>query len=363
MSEVVKTPSVLMVGPSLTSRGGMATVEKQLVDCLPREGIDVDFLSTYEDASKLRKAFVAIRAYLAFCRNVDRYDIVHVHMASRASYERKAIFIRHASKRGKRVIIHHHGAEFGTWYDAELNDAKKTEIRDVFARADGVIVLSEEWLDWFTARGFCVDSFIVMHNAVSMPEASCSPGLHQDILFLGRLDERKSPDVLMRAAMKTLEEHPESRLVFGGDGLLERYKALALDLGIDQRCEFLGWTTGEDKEQLFQRAGVYCLPSKNEGMPMSVLEAMAHGIPTVATPVGGVPQIIDDGGNGFIIPVDDEAALSSILCRLADSSELRSMIGNAGRKTVKRGFNIERNVVKLAELYRRLAYSERGVDG
>lgn len=351
MSEIVKTPSVLMVGPSLTSRGGMATVEKQLVDCLPREGINVDFLSTYEDASKLRKAFVAIKAYFAFCRNVDRYDIVHVHMASRASYERKAIFIRHASKRGKKVIIHHHGAEFGAWYDAELNDAKRTEIRDVFAKADGVIVLSEEWLDWFTARGFRVNSFIVMHNVVSMPKTFCSPGLHQDILFLGRLDERKSPDVLMRAAMKMLEEHPESRLIFGGDGFVERYKSLARELGIEQQCEFLGWITGEEKERLFHRAGIYCLPSKNEGMPMSVLEAMAHGIPTVATPVGGVPQIIENGNNGFIVQVDDESALSSVLCKLADSSELRSMIGDAGRKTVECNFNIKRNIVDLVGMY------------
>lgn len=352
MSKILKKPSVLMVGPSLSSRGGMATVECQLMERLPDEGVRVDFLSTYVDAGKLKKAFVALKAYFAFCRCLDDYDIIHVHMASRASYERKAVFVRRALRSGKKVIIHHHGGEFSVWFDNELSESKRTEVRELFSKAGAVIVLSEEWLEWFNARGFRIDSFVVMHNAVSVPEVACSPGSNQDILFLGRLDVRKSPDVLLRAAIKMLNEHPGSKLIFGGDGYLERYEALARELGIEERCEFLGWITGEDKEQLFCRAGVFCLPSKNEGMPMSVLEAMAHGIPTIATPVGGVPQIIENGVNGYIIPVDDATALSAVLCKLADLPELRSTVGEAGRKTVEHGFNIERNVVELDRLYK-----------
>ena len=148
-----------------------------------------------------------------------------------------------------------------------------------------------------------------------------------------------------------LEQHPDAKLLFGGDGYPERYGALARELGIADRCEFLGWITGEDKERLFERAGIYCLPSKNEGMPMSVLEAMAHGVPTIATPVGGVPQVIEDGVNGYLMPVDDEARLSELLCNLMDSQDLRASIGFAGRETISDRFNIERNVEELVRLY------------
>ena len=148
-----------------------------------------------------------------------------------------------------------------------------------------------------------------------------------------------------------LEQHPDAKLLFGGDGYPERYGALARELGIADRCEFLGWITGEDKERLFERAGIYCLPSKNEGMPMSVLEAMAHGVPTIATPVGGVPQVIEDGVNGYLMPVDDEARLSELLCNLMDSRDLRMSIGSAGRQTISDHFNIERNVEELVRLY------------
>ena len=148
-----------------------------------------------------------------------------------------------------------------------------------------------------------------------------------------------------------LKQHPDAKLLFGGDGYPERYEALARELGIAERCEFLGWISGEDKERLFERAGVYCLPSKNEGMPMSVLEAMAHGVPTIATPVGGVPQVIEDGVNGYLMPVDDEERLSELLCALMDSQDLRARIGAAGRSTISNHFSIECNVEELVRLY------------
>lgn len=84
---------------------------------------------------------------------------------------------------------------------------------------------------------------------------------------------------------------------------------------------------------------------------MSVLEAMAHGVPTIATPVGGVPQVIEDGVNGYLMPVDDEARLSELLCNLMDSRDLRMSIGSAGRQTISDHFNIERNVEELVRLY------------
>ncbi|MFR3452518.1 MAG: glycosyltransferase family 4 protein [Collinsella sp.] len=270
-----------------------------------------------------------------FPGHLDAYDIIHVHMASRASYERKAVFIRRALKSGKKVIIHHHGGEFGVWFDEELSELKRNEVRSLFAKADVVIVLSEEWLSWFDSRGFCTNSYIVMHNAVAVPEEPCSPCSHQDVLFLGRLDANKSPDVLLRASRRMLEEHPGSKLLFAGDGFPDRYEALARELGIAERCEFLGWITGEDKEGLLPGQGAYrpaIQKRRHAGMSV-LLRPWLTVFPTVATPVGGVPQVIEDGVNGYIIPVGDESTLSAVLCRLAGSPSLRFEIGSAGRNT------------------------------
>ena len=347
-------PRVLMIGPSLDSRGGMATVERQLMERLSGTGVEARFISTYDDCGKAKKAVIAFAAYAGFSRALGGADIVHAHMASRGSYERKALFLRKAISEGRKTVIHLHGGEFGVWFDEELAGRKRDEIKTLFSSVDAVIVLSEEWEEWMRSRGFAPKRLVVMHNAVPVPRRSCSPCSHQGVLFLGRLDARKSPDVLLRASRAMLEQHPDAKLVFGGDGYPERYEALARELGIVERCEFLGWITGDDKERLFERAGVYCLPSKNEGMPMSVLEAMAHGVPTIATPVGGMPQVIEDGVNGYMMPVDDEERLSGLLCKLMDSQDLRASIGSAGRATISEHFSIERNVEELVRLYREL---------
>lgn len=347
-------PSVLMIGPSLASRGGMATVESQLMGHLPSEDIDVEFLTTYDDVSQLRKGLIALKAYGHYCKILGKFDIVHVHMASRASYSRKSLFIRRAFEMGKKVIIHVHGSEFGVWFDNELDESGRNDVRGLFENADVVVVLSEEWLEWFDSRGFSMDDYVVMHNAVSLPEEPCFPCSHRDVLFLGRLDARKSPDVLLRASKKMLTEHPETKLIFGGDGYPERYEALARELDIAEHCEFLGWITGEEKEALFRRAGVYCLPSKNEGMPMSVLEAMAHGLPVVATPVGGVPQVIANGIDGYIVPIGDVESLSRVLCDLADDSAKRGSMGAEARNKIADSFNLDDNVKVLAAMYRKL---------
>lgn len=141
------------------------------------------------------------------------------------------------------------------------------------------------------------------------------------------------------------------KVVFGGDGEVEKNKRLAEELGIADRCEFHGWVTGDEREALFERAAVYCLPSKNEGLPMSVLEAMAHGIPTVATAVGGVPQVIEDGISGFLIDVDDIESLAQKISSLLGDSMLRKSVGIASRDVVVRSFGVDRSIEQLLVLY------------
>ena len=176
---IASKPRVLMIGPSLYSRGGMATVERQLMERLPDMGIQARFISTYDDCGKAKKVAMALSAYASFCRALKDADIVHVHMASRGSYERKALFLKKAISRGKKTVIHLHGAEFGVWFDDETVGKKRQEIKNLFSSADAVIVLSEEWKEWLISRGFAPKKLVAMHNAVPVPVQSCSPYAHQ----------------------------------------------------------------------------------------------------------------------------------------------------------------------------------------
>ena len=343
-----------MVGPDLSLHGGIVSVVQGYLDGGLPEACDAfKYLGTGVGHSKLGKSFAFSRALARYAMTMPSYDIVHLHISARGSYRRKSIMARIAHKAGKRVILHDHDGEFKKAFE-ESDDAYRRDVRETFGIADRVVVLSEEWRDYF-AENVCDPGKIdVVYNGVKVPDKPCSPCSRQDVLFLGRLDARKSPDVLLRASREVLDCFPDTKIVFGGDGEVEKNKQLAEELGIADRCEFHGWVAGDKREALFERAAVYCLPSKNEGMPMSVLEAMARGIPSIATSVGGIPQVIRDGVNGYLMPVDDESKLSGLLCTLMGSKDLRLSIGRAGRSTISGKFNVERNVDAIVQLYKEL---------
>lgn len=345
---------ILMVGPDLSLHGGIVSVvQGYLSGGLPEACDGFEYLGTGVGSSKLGKSIAFARALTRYAKAMPSYDIVHLHISARGSYKRKSIMARMAHKAGKYVILHDHDGEFEKAFE-EGGDAYRRDVRKTFGIADRVVVLSEEWRDYFAENVCDSEKIVIVHNGVKVPAEPCSPCSHQDILFLGRLDARKSPDVLLRASRQVLERFPGTKVVFGGDGEVEKNKALAEELGIANHCEFHGWVSGAEREGLFARAAVYCLPSKNEGLPMSVLEAMARGIPTVATPVGGVPQVIEDGVSGFLVDVDDVDALSDRLNILLDKPGLRENVGAASRNTVARFFNVGGSIKQLLALYRAL---------
>lgn len=348
--------NVLMIGPDLKAQGGMATVEQNIFDAVRARGGHAEFVSTYAEGGKASKFVIAARAYARYMRMLRNCDLVHVHMASRGSYERKKIFIRTAFKRGLPVVLHLHGSEFGVWFSSECTDMKRDEIRATFKACAKVIVLSEEWRAYIVENEICDPTrIVVLHNSVYLPEKNTTDYACKQVLFLGRLGERKSPDTLLRAAVSVLESHPDATFVFGGDGDIERYRALASELGIGARCSFTGWVTGEERERLFDRSSIFCLPSRNEGMPMSALEAMAHGLATIATPVGGVPQVIEDGVDGLMVTVGDHEALAKALCSLMDDVEMRKRVGRMGREKVRERFSMNTYLSKVIEIYEGVA--------
>lgn len=343
-----------MVGPDRSLRGGIVSVVDGYFEAgLQDRCAGLDYHSTGVGTNLLTKSIAFARSLSTYKKVVDNYDIVHLHISAKGSYKRKSIMAGIAERRGKKVILHEHSGEFARDFEAG-DDAYRDGVRKTFQGADCVVVLSEEWRDYF-AENVCNGSrIVVIHNGVRVPSKACAPSSHQDVLFLGRLDANKSPDVLMRASKKALAAFPEMKLLFGGDGDIEQYKALASELGIEGKCEFLGWVSGDDKERLFQRAGIYCLPSKNEAMPMSVLEAMAHGVPTISTSVGGVPQIITNGVDGLLMDVDDSDGLANMLLDLEGDRDRRAKLGGAGRLKIRERFSIEAAIDELVDVYRKL---------
>ncbi len=150
------------------------------------------------------------------------------------------------------------------------------------------------------------------------------------------------------AALPADAERPV--ILVAGDGAERpRIEQLARELGVAQQLRFLGFRT--DVTDLLAASDFFVLPSFTEGLPLSVLEAMAQRLAVIVTPVGGVPELIDDGVNGILVPVKDVAALTAALERLVGDAENRSRIAEAGFQRVSEQFSFDGMIDNYQDLY------------
>jgi len=176
-------------------------------------------------------------------------------------------------------------------------------------------------------------------------EARHALGLDADGPVLGvvaYLRPDKGHAVLLSAMPRVLQAHPTCSLLVVGDGPeRERLQALAGRLGIDASVRFVGLR--EDVPSVLCALDAFCLPSvRNEGVPQSVLQASAAGLPVVSTAVGGIPEAVVDHVTGFVVPPGDADLLANALQLLISDPELRRRLGEAGRRHVAASFSVSR---------------------
>jgi glycosyltransferase involved in cell wall biosynthesis len=174
------------------------------------------------------------------------------------------------------------------------------------------------------------------------------------IVYSGRLAAVKRVDWLIEAAIPVLHNNPMAALYIVGDGEERgRLEELARATGTD-RVRFVGWA--DSIADWYAAADVVALGSRWEGTPLSVIEAMATGRAVVCTEVGGIRDIVTDGENGIVVPVNDQAAMTAALELLVRNENLREKMGCAAQNVASR-FSAERLVSELETLYRELIVS------
>lgn len=351
--------SIVMLGTGMDTMGGIASVVRVYEQAGLLRRFGVHYLATHCDGSKWQKLRAMLGAYGQFLRMLlrGRVGLVHVHLASRASFWRKSGFFLLAFAAGVPAILHLHGAEFAQFYERECGPLRRRFVRFVFNRAARVVVLSEGWQRW--VQGMSSNPHVEpIYNPVLLPPASAWEGRsHGAVLSLGRLGARKGSFDLLAAAARVAPQVGALELRLGGDGELEAVRACAAQLGIASHLNLLGWVGGEGKQRQLALASLYALPSYNEGLPMSVLEAMAAGLPVLATPVGGIPEAVADGVEGFLVAPGDVDALAARLGQLLRDGELARRMGAAARRKVETTFCSDAVLPRVERLYRDFGFA------
>jgi len=166
------------------------------------------------------------------------------------------------------------------------------------------------------------------HTSYSKQECREKLDLPRDkniILFFGYLSPYKSPDILLRSFAEVLKENPNVILLFAGSGEMEhKLQIISKELGIEQDVRFAGFIEKNLRVFYYKSSDIFCLPStmSTECYPLAILEAMASGVPVVASEIGGIPDIIENNVNGLLVPPKDEEKLKDALILLLDNPEI-----------------------------------------
>jgi glycosyltransferase involved in cell wall biosynthesis len=352
MGAAVGQATTLMVGTDPRSRGGIASVL-----CLYREaGLfqKVSFLASYTDGGLLRKlcfylAFLVRFGWILISQPGIR--LVHIHTASRGSFLRKSIVMMLAKAAGKKTVMHVHGAEFNQFYERAPAPLRKF-IGKVLGSADVIVALSRQWeRDLHRISGNSRIRIIYNPTKIEELQYQNENALASEVnfLFMGRLGQRKGVFDIIEAARLIRTKNVKISLY--GDGDIECVRTLIVANGVEDKVQVRGWIEGSEKERVLRAADVLILPSYNEGFPVSILEAMARGMPVLATDVGGVAEAVEDGVNGYLITPGECEELAERIERLALSSGLRRRMGKSSHALASRKFALPVIVRQLEKLY------------
>jgi len=330
--------------------------------CLTQSGIMATRLKRkdikiFELHRKGKGYLLWLRLALLFCK--ERIDIVHTHGWSGFDGVIGAKLAR------VPIIIHsEHGKDI-----EDIYCIKKRKIwgrKLISCLVNQLVTVSEEIKDSLVKTvkiptkkiltiysGVDIQRFNIKIDKIKKKEEIGIKGKNLVIGTVGRLDPIKDYNTLLYCAKEVLNEFPDLKFLFVGDGPVRRdLEKLATKLGLQEKVIFVGERM--DIPELLNIMDIFVLPSLSEGLSNTILEAMASGLPVVATRVGGNPELIVDGETGFLVPPTDYQSLSKVIIQLLKDTSLTKRMGLAGQERVKKQFSLSKMVNSYEKLYKEL---------
>lgn len=285
------------------------------------------------------------RGLAAFLRSVGA-DVLHSHEFTFALYGRLA-----AARAGVAHVATAHGRNFSGRLKRRATGALAFRGGRRFRLAAVSVFLAERLsIDFLMG----CERIAVVHNGIDVPPESTvrsrAPGDPLSVVVVGNLYPVKNHALLIRAAARLRDEGVRVEIDILGRGAEEEtLRSLAASLHVDDRLRLRGFS--EDVPAFLARAHVFASSSLSEAMPLSVLEAMAHGLPVVASRVGGIPEIVEDGVHGLLFASGDEAGVAAALRRMASEEPFRRACGARAAEAARARFGSDRMVRRYVGIY------------
>lgn len=349
--------NILHVGPQYKNhRGGIGAVIATYALYIN----EIKFIATYNGRYRnLRNIglFILSLFQISWKLCTDReIKIVHIHGASKGSFLRKyLLFLMAKFLFKKKVIYHLHGGKFHLFYESG-NFIIRHLIRHFVESVDVFICLSTRWHNYLSSE-FNIKNLIILNNPVTLQKKSGHLFLESkeyvlNLLFLGKIGENKGVfDLLEVIVRNKYQWDGKIKLRIGGDGEVECLVEYIKKHTLSNIIEYVGWVGGEKKDELLYQCDMLILPSYNEGLPISILEAMSYGKAIISTTVGGIPEVVSHGENGVLIEPGDQKSLADAVDSFIKNPQLVREMGDRSKLYVQ-PYLMDNVMLQLNSIYR-----------
>lgn len=354
---------VLMTTPSFTLIGGVSAYCRSMSAHLKNVRFCTVGRRSLSESAAARSLRLARDLY-EFVSLVRPHDIEIVHVNTSLGWKalaRDSLLMVVSRMLGKKVILFIHG------WDPECERFIRRYCRTLFAlvflRADAIIVLAQSFRNTLIEFGYAknihiastvVDDAVFEHLPPNRPGAERNPS-SCSLLFLGRIERAKGIFETLDAFSTLKQEYPCLALTIAGEGIdLKRARARVAQDQI-RDVLFLGPVYDEQKRKTFEAADIYVLPSHREGLPITLLEAMAYGLPVVTSAVGGIRDLFVTGKMGIAVDARNPSRLASAIGKLVENASLRREIGEFNRSYAFEHFRASEAAGKLRRVYQEIA--------
>lgn len=292
---------------------------------------------------KLASSLMRLCCILGFRKNIR---IVHIHTASYNSFRRSSLFVSVAKAMGRKVVLHIHGGGFKDYYMKEPRF-----VRSVLDKADALITLSASWKSFF--EGITLHGNVhIVHNIIPIPITKSVNGDGRfHLLYMGQITKAKGVFDLVEMIAESKDFYKGRLILDIGGGMYDtdKLRSFISDNKLSDIVHFHGWLTGDAKTEIFNLADAYILPSYVEGVPISILEAESYGLPILSTTVGGIPEIVDEGKNGFLFTPGDRLMMKNAIDTIMGNSALRKSMGYHSKEISNKNYpsSVERELIKV----------------
>ena len=358
---------LLLVGPSPPPYNGMSVATELMFEALGND-VQIVRLDTADRRGisnigklELGNLLLAVRhgvqsIWLLFSK---RPSIVYVPISQAwLPFLRDCLFLIPARLSGRKIIVHLHGGYFGTFY-RETSSLMRRIIRYALARVSIAIVLGKNVLDSFDDI-LPPERIRIIPNGIPDYFAGLEQGRDRHekptLLYLSALDSQKGVLDLLEAIPQVIKQSGPVRVTLAGEWYSQRDRELADHLvgkfGIEEWVAFVGAVGPRQKKNLLVASDILILPSRNEGQPYAILEAMAAGLPVISTRVACIPETVRDGVDGFLIEPGDINSLAEKIGLLIRDEKLRYRMGQSARQRFLEEYTYEKFAARIRAVFR-----------